>query len=836
MNDHFGRAALSRIIMDFDPNASSGVSPEDELGTDGVTTTESTIQESLKGRYQLVRELGRGGFGVSYLATDTEVASRKVVVKVLQKRRSEDAWSLKKFKGEMQALARIDHPGVVAVVDFGHLDDERPFLVMQYVAGKSLRSLIRQGSMPLPRVANIVRQAARALTAAHEVGVCHRDLKPENIMVQTISGEDQVKLIDFGIASVTDSDAEPTPTKVAGTGLYMAPEQFWGESSPASDIYQLGVVAYELATGKPPFQKSASEGLLQQKRTPLKAPPGGIRPDLPRAAQNAILRALSPDPKERFRRARDFGDALAAAIVGGVPEGVRAREPEVSTETLTSPPTRGGGRRRSRLWLLAAALALAALAAVLAAGFKVLLKPPASDSVAVLPFENRMHDADMEYLTEGITESLINDLSCIPTLRVSSRGSVFRYNTANVDPQRAGRELHVTRVVRGSVSRAAGEYLIEAELIDVRSGARLWGRTYTGKLASVSDALAQFSTEVTDQLRLKLSAPLKERLARQYGIKSQSYQDYLKGRFHLNKRTPADFESAVRYFEQAIAKDSGYAPAYAGLAYTYALLAWHASPFGNTSPIHALEKARTAAQTALELDGTLAEAYTALASVQMQADHQWDEAEKTLQRAIQLDRNWADAHESYALELAALGRFDESEREIQIAEGLELNQWPPRAAHATILYYARRYDDSLGILAGIAEDTRAYGSLGDILAPNYWEKSMPAEALAAILRLPATLTPDLRTPLLVSAYARAKQEKKAKELMNAYIVRPETAVWYYLALAHLALGQKAEALHDIQRDYERRSAEILFIAVDPMMDSLREDPRMRATIAGMRLR
>ena len=391
-------------------------------------------------------------------------------------------------------------------------------------------------------------------------------------------------------------------------------------------------------------------------------------------------------------------------------------------------------------------------------------------------------------------------------------------------------------MVRGSVSRAADELLIEAELIDVRSGARLWGRTYTGKIASLSDVLAQFSTEVTDQLRLKLSVPLKERLALQYAIKSQPYQDYLKGRFHLNKRTPGDFESAVRYFEQAIAKDSGYAPAYAGLAYTYALLAWHASPFGNTSPAHSLEKARTAAQSALELDGTLAEAYTALGAVQMQGDHQWDEAEKTLQRAIQLDRNWADAHESYALELAALGRFDESEREIQTAEDLEQNQWPPRAAHATILYYARRYDDSLAMLAGIAKDTQAYGSLGDILAPNYWEKSMPSEALAAILQLRPELTPGLRIPLLVSAYARDRQEKKAKDLMNAFLGSPETPAWYYLALAHLALGQKAEALHDIQRDYERRSAEILFIAVDPMMDSLREDPRMRATIERMRLR
>ena len=799
--------------MEFDPNASSGVDPDDELGSDGVMAPESSVRDSLKGRYQLVRELGRGGFGVTYLATDTEVASRKVVVKVLQKRRSEDAWSLKKFRGEMEALARIDHPGVVAVVDFGRLDDERPFLVMQYIAGRS----------------DIVRQAARALTAAHEVGVCHRDLKPENIMVQTRSGEEQVKLIDFGIASVRDSDAEPTPTKIAGTGVYMAPEQFWGESSPASDIYQLGVVAYEMATGIVPFRKSAPDGLLQQKMKALMAPPRDLRPDLPAAAQDAILRALLPDPHERYPRARDFGDALAAALQRGAVEDVAATQTSISTETLPSPSVRGDARRHSRLWMLAAALALA-----VAAVFWVLLQPPASDSVAVLPFENRMHDPDMEYLTEGITESLINDLSRIPTLRVSARGSVIRYDSATVDPQRAGRDLHVSRVVRGSVSRRADELRIEAELIDVRSGTRLWGNTYTGKLSSLAEALGQFSTEVTDQLRLKLSEPLKQRLARQYAISSEPYQDYLKGRFHLNKRTPEDYESAVRYFEQAIAKDAAYAPAYAGLAYTYSLLALQASLFGNTAPVHALEEARAAAQKALELDGTLAEAYTSLGYVQMQADYQWDAAEKTFQRAIELDRNWADAHECYALELAALGRFDEGEREIKFAEALEPDQWALRAAQATILYYARRYDDSLAVLDEI-KDTAAYASFGDLVAPNYWAKSMPAEALAAVLRLPASFTPDLRIPLLVSAYARAKQEKKAKALLNAYPVRPETAVWYYMALAHLALGQKAEALHDLERDYERRSAEILFIAVDPMTDGLRSEERFRALVARMRL-
>jgi tetratricopeptide (TPR) repeat protein len=384
------------------------------------------------------------------------------------------------------------------------------------------------------------------------------------------------------------------------------------------------------------------------------------------------------------------------------------------------------------------------------------------------------------------------------------------------------------------VSRLGDQFRIEAELVDVRTGAQLWGRTYTAKMSSLPDAFERFSTEVTDQLRLKLSGPLKDRLARQYAAGSESYKYYLQGRLALSKRTPSGFDAAVGYFDQAIATNTEYAPAHAGLAYTYAQMAWHASVFGDDSPTRALERARTASLRALELDGTLAEAYNALGFVQMQADYQWDAAEKTLLRAIELNPTWADARECYALELAALGRFSEAAMELETAERLEPATWALRAAHATILYYARRYDESLAIIEEITKGPQA-GTLGDLMATDYWAKSMPNEALTAVLRLPESFSPHIRTPLLVAAYARAGQEKKAREIMSAYPVRPETAAWYYLALAHMALGEKAEALRALEKDFDRRSAEVLFIAVDPMMDNLRADPRFRALLARMKL-
>lgn len=791
--------------------------------------TESNAEELLQGRYLLLRELGHGGFGTTYLAVDRQVASRKVVVKVLLERRAGDTWSLNKFREEMEALARIDHPGVVSVVDFGHLPDNRPFLVMQYVSGSPLRELIPRNGMPLGRIASIVQQAGRALTAAHEAGVCHRDVKPANVMVQTrTDGENEIKLIDFGVATLEDVEETAGSTNVAGTWEYMAPEQFQGKSSPASDIYQLGALSYELATGVRPFRSNTPRELLLQKTKEVSVRPTNLRPDLPHAAEKAILKALSPDPKDRYARARDFGDALASALSGAV----RADLSEISTRT-TSFAARGAGRLVNR-WHLAVALGGMALLAF--AAYSLFWKPHQANSIAVLPFENRMGDPEMEYLSDGITESLINDLSGIPTLRVIAHGAVMRYAGGKKDPLSAGRELRAERIVRGSVSRRKDELRIEAELMDTRSGLRLWGHTYTTKMSSLSEAQKQFAVQVTDYLRLKLSGPLKERLARQYAVGSEWYHDYLKGRFLLNKRTPSSFAAAARYFEQVIEKQNAdYAPAHAGLAYTYALLAMHASVFGNVEPAHMLEQARTAAQKALELDGTLAEAYTSLAYVQMQADYEWADAEKNYKRAIDLDPNSPDAHECYALELAALGRFDESQREAQLAENLDPDAWAPKAAKATILYYARRFDESLAVLDAIGKGTGAQGELGDLRAANYWAKAMPAEALAVVSQLPESFTPHLRTPLLVSAYARAKQDYQAWALMESYKPRPETAIWYYLAIAHMDLGKKEEALRDLELDCARKSAEILFVNVDPMLDGMRSDERFRALIASMKL-
>jgi eukaryotic-like serine/threonine-protein kinase len=815
--------------MEAEPKASTD---SEAIPPAQLPPTEGIAGDLLKGRYLLGPELGRGGFAITYLATDLEVASRKVVVKVLNEWRSNNAWALKKFRSEMEALARIDHPNVVSIIDFGQRENGKPFLVMQYVSGHSLRHSIPRSGLPLLQVVQIIRQIGRALSAAHEAGVCHRDLKPENIMVQTgTDGEEQIKLIDFGIATVEQMDSNSQSSSTVGTYVYMAPEQFKGKSSVASDIYQMGVLAYELVTGIVPFRAPSLGDLMQQKMEGLKVLPQDLRPDLPEAAQEIILKALALNPTERYQKAKDFGDALAAALVSGDWETLPLDLPEVRRSSTTYRRARQSRKRRRLQWAMAGVLMVLVAVAVVIYFFSAQKSHNVSDSVAVLPFENQTGDPQFAYLTEGITESLINDLSHIPTVRVSARGSVLPYEKQMTDARTAGRALGVSRIVTGSVSRQADTFSFYVELIDVDSGMRLWGNKYSGRMAALTTTLQQFSTEVTDQLRLKLSKPLKERIARQFAVGSVPYQNYLKGRFYLNQRTSAGFREAIHYFTQAIASDPNYAPAYSGLANTYSVMAGFGSAYVGQIPAEALQQARTAADHALELDSTLAEAYAARGVAEMQGDYDWIAAEQDFQRAIQLNPNWPDAHEFYAFDLGALGRFENAIEEINTAERLEPNSVGIVLARSMILHMASREDESFAVVRRLTGNPIGKELVIDQVAEYYWAKERPREALAAVQAVsPAVVAPEMRVPLLVAAYAYVGQSEKAREVLTSYVVRPESAWWYYLVLAHLALHDTNEALTSLEHAYEQRYGEVIWIGVDPLLNPLRSHPRFRALL------
>jgi serine/threonine-protein kinase len=492
-------------------------------------------------------------------------------------------------------------------------------------------------------------------------------------MIRTSPDEErEVKLIDFGVAAIRGPEVRQS-ANICGTFSYMAPEQFQGESSAASDIYQMGIVAYEMVTGNVPFRAAGPAGIALEQREGLKVTPRQLRPDLPEAAEEAILKALSLDPSSRFRSAREFGDALGNALAPGpVPTPPGSWRPPVES-------SRAAKRRPNVAGLTAGAAVLAALAVwgVLSGRPDM----PVTDFVAVLPFENRTGDTGLAYLAEGITESLIGDLSRIPTLRVSALGSVLKYEGRQVDARVAGRELGAKRVIGGSISKRDGGLFVDTELIEVRTGARIWGSAYSADLSSISKVLQQFSTEVTDQLRLKLSGPLRDRLKRQYAVGSKSYEQYLKARFHLNKRTATDFDLAIRYFEEVVATDPEYAPARAGLADTYAWMAVFGPFWSGAEPRDALERARAAAKRALQLDGTLAEAYSSLAMVEMAADYDWGAAERDYLRSIELNPSFAGTRSA-----RKNGRRDPRDR--SFGEAGAWKQPHPRGARSDTLHGA----------------------------------------------------------------------------------------------------------------------------------------------------
>ncbi len=797
----------------------------------GATVTMPVVQEWLKDRYVLKRELGRGGFGITYLAADTGLSSRKVVVKVPLQNRSNDAWSLKKFRTETDALARIDHPGVVAVLDCGECPDGRPFIVMQYVAGSPLRQLIPREGMPLARVADILLQAGRAVSAAHDAGVLHRDLKPENIMLQTREGgEESVKVIDFGLAGVFESVVPIASTRVVGTWQYMAPEQFEGKSFAATDVYQLGILAYELVTGVAPFRSTTAPALLSEKQSRVKILPRDLRPDLPEAAERVMLRALSPDPAQRSSSPREFGEELARCLLQSIHE-----HSTPAAELLRAePPKDSLWRIALKRWRIAASVVGTSLIVWLV--LSTTGPPRTRNRIAVLPFKNRTGDRETAYIADGITEALINDLSLIPALNVAARGTVIAFENSTADPLAAGRRLSADRVVLGSVWKTGGKFQISVELMEVESGSHVWGGSYNTADSSLSNAISNVSTDITDQLRVSLSGAYKLRRTRQYTVGSAAYSYYLKGRFDLNKRTAEDLNSAIQNFELALSVDPSYAPAHAAMAYAYTLLAFNGSSFpgsANTTQAYALKEARLAASRALELDGMLAEAYASLALVQMQADYEWDKAELTFRRAIDLDPKWAETRESYGLELAALGRTDDGLREIWMAETLEPENRSFKIAQALVLYYARRYDESLGVLNAVMPDARDLREYGDMFAQNYWAKSMNDRALTSVLSIPDASA--ARLGLVAAAYARVGQRSKAKFLLNQHFSSRRIGSWYDVALAQLYLGDKMAAIQDLNRDRARRTAEVLFVGVDPLLDPLRSEAGFRALLAELNL-
>jgi serine/threonine protein kinase/tetratricopeptide (TPR) repeat protein len=761
------------------------------------------------GPYEILAPIGAGGMGEVYRARDTRL-DRDVAIKVLPEHLAQNPVALSRFKRESKAVAALSHPNILALYDVG-AEQGITFAVMELLEGETLRQRLEQGALPWRKALAIAVAVADALAAAHRKGIIHRDLKPDNIF---LTSDGRVKILDFGVARVQppvspqEQAGLPTETEagtVMGTPGYMSPEQVRGDRTDVpSDIFSFGCVVYEMLTQRRAFaRRTAAETMAAILEAEPRALAGTNR-QIPEELERVVMHCLEKNSRQRFQSADDLAFALRAvqapALAAAIP---------------------GRWRRLRPVWLASA------LALLLAGASVYWLNRPgrAIDSLAVLPFANVGADPNKEYLSDGITENLINSLSQLPKLRVIARSLAFRYKGPQVDPQKAGRDLRVRAVLTGRVTERDGALNIQAELVNVEDGAQLWGGQYSRRFSEILALEQELARTVSARLHPGASSEHLKRLAATRSTENaEAYQLYLKGRYYWNRRTEQALKRAVEYFQQATEKDPGYALAYAGLADCYAVY----NSYKVELPRQSGPKAKAAAAKALEIDNTLAEAHASLGMTRMSYEWDWVGAERDFQRAIELDPNYATAHHWYGICLSATGRSEQAIVSLQRAQQLDPVSLIINADIGLALHLARRYDEAIEQIRKAQELDPNFTAGRRHLGMAYEQKGMYAEAVAELQKA-VNVSPGSPFALgsLGHAYAVSGDREKARQVLadlrelsrRRYVSPFDTAVIY------AGMDDEDRAVEWLEKAFDDRSLEMIFLKVDPRFDSLRADPR-----------
>ncbi len=770
--------------------------------------------------YRVLSPLGAGAMGQVYLAVDTRLG-RRLALKVLSRQAHGDEERMGRFEREARAISALNHPNILTIYDVGQADGLQ-FIATEYIDGVTLRALLERGRLSVGTSLEIAIQVAQALAAAHDAGVIHRDLKPENVMIRP---DGYVKVLDFGVAKLVGegwlaAGAEATTRLVGttaglvlGTFSYMAPEQARGRDLDArADLFSLGVLLYEMLVGTTPFRGESPADVIGALLL-LDPPPLRDVAGVPDALDRVVARALRKDPDERYQTCGELLQDLRALAHG--------LEPGNETDRGVLPVVAEDGDLPRRVSAVARATRI---------GRRRRRARGRIDSLAVLPLVNAGDDKELDYFSDGLTESLIDNLSQLPRLRVMARSTVFRYQGQRADPRAVGRDLDVQVVLTGRVSQQGGAFVVGAELVDVEDGSRLWGTSVTRPASDAFVLLAAISEEITSALRLRLTPAQKKRLVKQHTVNAEAYQLYMRGRYFLNQRTGQALASARTLFERAVAADSKYALAYAGLADCCSLIAvTHRS----SSSDAVIEEARGAATRALALDEGLAEAHASLAFIKFRFDWHWAGAEALFARSVRLNPGHAPSRQWYAMYLASRSRFDAALAEMRRALDLDPLSLIIQTGIGRVLHFAGRYDEAIVHYDRVLQANPEFGQAHVDLALSRMARQELAEARAALDRAESLLGP-VSTILLLRICCAAREGRVVEgragfdQLRQRYDAGGAGAD--DLAMAAAALRDWQEARSWLAEACTRRAPFLVYVDVEPAMAPLLEDADCRALL------
>jgi serine/threonine protein kinase/Tfp pilus assembly protein PilF len=826
--------------------------------------------------YRIVRKIGAGGMGEVYLAEDTEL-EREVALKILLAEVAGDEDRLLRFVREAKSASALNHPNILTVHEIGSFENSR-FIATELIKGETLRERLQGERLTVRETLDIAVQIASALNAAHSAGIVHRDIKPENVMLRD---DGLVKVLDFGLAKLTEKKTEAidtegetraqvktSPGMVMGTARYMSPEQARGKEIDArSDIWSLGVVLYEMLTGHTPFLGETQADIMVSVLSREPPPLSSYVHDLPAELEWIVSKALSKNVEARYQTSKglradldrikkriEFDENLRRSA-GGDSRNDREKDKDKGLSTVEQAvPTSGdatrptiGGRdesagprpfwsspslesvfRQAQTHKVRSSIVALVLLALVSSGvyliFVTLDSNRQIDSIAVLPFENPSGNSDLAYVSDGLSEGLIDRLSQLPQLRVISRNSSFKFRGANIDVRKVASQLGVRVIVTGSVAQLGDDLVIRVDIVDATENRHLTGGQYRRKAGDLLSIQNEIARRAFQQLRLKLTDSQSKRLAENGTENSEAYRYYLAGLVELNG--PQDVRSrALEYFEQAVTLDPDFAAAHAEIAWVY----WSQAN-GSSNPHELMPKAKAATERALAIDPDLAKAHVVQAMVN-EYEFDWRGAEREYRRAIELSPNLDFARNNYSFFLSVMGRQDDALAELEQQRIRDpINRRLALLQKGIVLTQARMFDEALQAY----QEAQAVEPAKDVpnfsLGYAYAGKGLYNEAAGYYRKSVDLLGGEEKysQPLVYLAATYAKMPEKRSEA-RAILTRIEAMGRYsspaLLAAVYSALDENDKAMELLEQAYIKRDLLLRFIGTGYEYDGLRGDPR-----------